>query len=220
VGVGTVISGLRPAPLTSMLLAGIVPSVNSASVIVLDPGSIESVLLMEELATGAVGAGQKPDTADVPNEDVIGNGPTEITGEDVDPGSAVVLLDPTTVVVGVLVMMGVETLVVELVIPFVGHSVIAPRDVPGIGPRFPKMSWMAPNELAVAPTVGIVPGGAVGDDIGMTVDEVVGLADARRVVADPTCATADPQPTKTTADIVSKRFINVSLIAVETLDYF
>jgi hypothetical protein len=43
----------------------------------------------------------------------------------------------------------------------------------------------------------------------------VGLAGAPRVVADPTWATADPQPTKATANIVSKRFINVSLIAVE-----
>jgi hypothetical protein len=209
---GTVMSGLRPTVLTSMVLDGVVPSVSTGSVTVLDPGSVESMLLTDEVATDAVGAGlQNPDTLSIPNVDKTGSGAME--GDvDANPGVAVVLLEARAVVVGVVVTMGVRVVVVEMVIPVVGHTVIAPRDVPGIGPKVPGLSSTAPNGHPVAPIVGMVPGTAV--------DEVVGLAGAPRAVADPTCATADPPPTKTTADIVSKRFINVSLIAVETLVYF
>jgi len=110
VGVGTVISGLRP-PLTSVVLSGVVPSVNTGPVLVLDPGRVEAVSLTEEVTTGAVGVGlQMPDTFDVPNEDVTGSGATEESGTDVNP-VPVVLLEPTTVVEAVLVA--------ELVIPAV-----------------------------------------------------------------------------------------------------
>jgi hypothetical protein len=207
VGVGTVISGLRP-PLTSMVLSGVVPSVNTGPVIMLDPGSVDAVLLTEEVATGAVGVGvQKPDMFDVPNEDVTGSGATEESGTDVNP-VPVVLLEPTTVVVAVLVA--------ELVIPIVGHIVIAPRDVPGIGPKFPRLSCTAPNGLPAVPTVGIVPGTAVGDVMGVAVDDVVRVAGPRRVFGEPTWATAVPQPIKTMANIVrNKRCIKASLIAAE-----
>ena len=111
VGVGTVISGLRP-PLTSVVLSGVVPSVNTGPVLVLDPGRVEAVLLTEEVATGAVGVGlQMPDMFDVPNGDVTGSGATEEGGEDGNPGIPVVLLELTTIVVAVLVA--------ELVIPAV-----------------------------------------------------------------------------------------------------
>ena len=102
VGVGTVISGLRP-PLTSVVLSGVVPSVNTGPVLVLDPGRVEAVLPTEEVSTGAVGVGvQMPEMFDVPNEDVTGSGATEESGTDVNP-VPVVLLEPTTVVVAVLV---------------------------------------------------------------------------------------------------------------------
>ena len=103
-----------------------------------------------------------------------------------------------------------------LVIPVVGHIVIAPRDVPGIGPKFPRLNSMAPNGLPAVPTVGIVPGTAIGDVMGVAVGDVMGVADPRRVFAEPTWATAVPQPIKTTANIVrNKRCIKASLIAVE-----
>jgi hypothetical protein len=224
VGAGTVMSGLRPALLASMVPGGVVPSVNIDSVIVLEPGSVESMLLIEERVTAAAGSGlQNPDMFDVLNGDVIGNGATEgdgdVTGagagegdEDVNPGIALVL-ELTTVVTGVVGTTIVASLVAELVIEVVGHMVIAPSEVPGIGPKVPRLSCTAPNWIPAVLTVGIVPGTVMD----VAIDEVVGLAGAPRVVADPTCATADPPPIKITADIVSKRFINVSLIAVEPL---
>jgi hypothetical protein len=240
VGVGTMISGLSPAPLTSVVLGGVVPSVNTGPVIVLDPGNVEAVLLTEEGATAAIGVGlQNPDMLSMPNVDMTGSGATEgdegVTGsgaagdEDVNPGVAVVLLEATTVVVGVVVTMGVAVVVVEIVIPVVGHTVIAPRDVPGIGPKVPRLSSTAPNGFPVAPIVGMVPGTAAGDVVGLAVedvmgidvDDVIGVAGARRVFTDPTWATAVPQPINTMAKIVSKRCIKTSLIAVErTLVYF
>jgi hypothetical protein len=215
VGVGTVISGLRPAPLTSVVLSGVEPSVNTGPVIVLDPGSVDAVSLTEEVATGAAGVGlQKPDMFDVPNEDVTGSGATEENGTDVNPVVTVVPLESTIVVV----MVVVAVLVAELVIPIVGHIVIAPRDVPGIGPKVPRLNCTAPNGLPAVPTVGIVPGTAVGDVMGVAVDDVVRGAGPRRVFGEPTWATAVPQPIKTTANIVrSKRCIKASFIAVERL---
>jgi hypothetical protein len=234
--VGTMTSGLRPAPPTSVMLSGVVPSVNTDAVIVADPGSVEVVLLTEEVVSGSVGIGlQKPDMFDMPNEDVTGSGATEEGDEDVNPDAPVMLLEPTTVVVGmvvgvvvmvlagvvvdagvmvvvgvigVVVMVVVMVVVALLVIPTVGHIAIAPRDVPGIGPKVPGLNSMAPNGLPAAPTVGIVPGTAVGD--------VMGVATPRRVFAGPTWATAVPQPIKTTANIVrNKRSIKTSWIAVE-----
>jgi hypothetical protein len=227
VGVGTMISGLSPAPLTLVVLGGVVPSVNTGPVIVLDPGNVEAVLLTEEGATGAIGVGlQNPDMLSMPNVDMTGSGATEgdegVTGsgaaggdEDVNPGVAVVLLEATTVVVGVVVTMGVAVVVVEIVIPVVGHTVIAPRDVPGIGPKVPRLSSTAPNGFPLAPIVGMVLGTAVGDVMGlavddvmgMDVDDVIGVAGARRVFTDPTWATAVPQQIRTMAKIVSKRCI-------------
>ena len=95
-------------------------------------------------------------------------------------------------------------LVAGLVIAVVGHIVIAPRELPEIGPRFPELSWMAPNGIRVTPGVGIVPGAAIGE-------VAVGVAGARRVLAELTWAIAVPQPNKTTANIVrSKRCIKAS----------
>jgi hypothetical protein len=183
-----------------VVLGEVVPSVNTDSVIVLDPGSVEAVVLTEEVATGAVGVGlQNPDMLEVPNGDVTGSGATEEGDEDVNPGVPVVLLKPTTLVAGVVVRMGVAVLVAELAIPIVGHSVIAPRKVPGIGPKVPRLSCTAPNGLPAVPTVGIVPGMAIGN---VMVDDVVGVAGVRRVLVDPTWAAAVPQPIRTAANIM------------------
>jgi hypothetical protein len=202
VGVGTVISGLRPAPLTSAVLDGVVPPVNTGPVIVLDSGSVEAVPLIEERSTDAVGVGlQNPAMLSMPNVDITGSGATD-GDEGVNPGVDAVLLEATTAVVGVVEKMGAAVVVVEIVIPVVGHTVIAPRDVPGIGPKVPRLSSMAPNGFPVTPIVGMVPGTAVGDVMGMAVDDVMGVAGVRRVVVDPTWATAVPQPIKTTANIV------------------
>jgi hypothetical protein len=223
VGVGTVMSGLRPAPLVSVMPGGVVPSVNTDPVTVLEPGSVGSILLIEEVAAGAIVVGlQMPDMSDVPNEDVTGSGATEGVDEETNPGVIVALLEPTMVVVGVFVMMVVAVPVADLVIPVVGHIVIAPRDVPGIGPKVPRLSCTAPNRLPVAPTVGIVPGTDVGDVMGVAVDDVVGVAGARRVVVDPTWATAVPPPIKTTANIVRSKHCIKSLLdrCRATLVYF
>jgi hypothetical protein len=48
---------------------------------------------------------------------------------------------------------------------------------------------------------------AVDDVMGMDVDDVIGVAGARRVFTDPTWATAVPQQIRTMAKIVSKRCI-------------
>ena len=108
VGGGTVMSGLRPTLLTSMVLGGVVPSVSTGSVIVLDPGSVESMLLTEEVAIDAVGIGlQNPDPLSIPNVDKTGSGAME--GDvDANPGVAVVLLEARTAVVGVGVDDGCE----------------------------------------------------------------------------------------------------------------
>jgi hypothetical protein len=216
VGVGTVISGLSSASLTSAVLGGVVPSVNTGPVIVLDSGSVEAVPLIEERSTDAVGVGlQNPDMLSMPNVDITGSGAMD-GDEDVNPGVDAVLLEATTVVVGVVETMGAALVVVEIVIPVVGHTVIAPRDVPAIGPKVPRLSSMVPNGFPVTPIAGMVPGTAVGVVMGMAVDDVMGVAGVRRVVVDPTCATAVPQPIKTTADIArNKRCIKASLIAVE-----
>jgi hypothetical protein len=188
-GVGTAMSGLRPV--VSMLVVPSVPSANTT----------------DEVSTGTVGVGvQMPDMFDVPNEEVTGSGATEVNGKDVNPGVGVVLLEPITAAV----------LVAAFVVPVVGQIAIAPRDVPGIGPRFPRLSCTAPKGLPAVPTVGIVPGTVVGGVMGLAIGDIVRVGGPRRVLAEPTWATAVPQPIRTTANIVrSERCIKTSLNAAE-----
>jgi hypothetical protein len=70
------------------------------------------------------------------------------------------------------------------------------------------LSCTAPNGLPAAPSVGIVPGTAVGD---VVAGNVVGVAGARRVFVEQTWPTAVPLPNKTRANIgKSKRCIKAS----------
>jgi hypothetical protein len=206
-GGGTAISGLRPGAVAP---DGTVASLKSDMGTVLELGSIEAALLPEEMGKveaallpeelGKVEAAllpmklglHVPDVIDAPNGEMTGGDATK-GGDNVgEPGV------PTAALVLTVV------LVARLVIAVVGHIVIAPRELPGIGPRFPKLSWMAPNGIPVTPGVGIVPGAATGE-------VVVGVAGARRLFAELTWATAVPQPNKTTANIVrSKRCIEAS----------
>jgi hypothetical protein len=178
-GVGTTISGTKGVPPTPVLVDGIVASLNAGPVTALGSDSVDAALLLEELAAVAVGVGlHVPSMDEVPNEVVIGSDATEGgDGEPVVAGVPVGLLAATAV------------LVAELVTPIVGHSVIAPKELPEIGPRVPILSCAAPNGLPVAPTVGIVPGMAVGDAVA---GDIVGVVGARRVFVELTWATAVP----------------------------
>jgi hypothetical protein len=190
--VGTVTVVLSGADIAS-------PSVDP--VIVLGSGSPKAALLSKELALVTVPVGlHVPDRIDVPNGEVIGNDALEGGDEDDNPDIPVAMLASTAV------------LAAELMIPVVGHSVIVPRVVPGIGPKFPRLSWMAPNGLPLA-SVGIVPGTAIGDLIGMVGARFVG---ARLVFVGPTWATAAAVPEKSMANIVtSKRCIKVSCTEIK-----
>jgi hypothetical protein len=159
---------------------GIVASLNADPVTALGSEIMEA-LLLEELAAVAVGIGlHVPDMDDVPNEDVIGSDATEGGNKGANPVVAVVPVGLLAVAV---------VLAAELVIPIVGHSVIAPSELPGIGPRLPILSCTAPNGLPAAPGVGIVPGTAVGD---VVLGDIAGVAGARRVFVELTWPTAVP----------------------------
>jgi hypothetical protein len=96
---------------------------------VLGAASVEAALLSEELALIAVPVGlHVPDRIDIPNGEAIGDDALEGGDEDANPGIPIALLASTA------------ALVAELVIPVVGHIVIVPKEVPGIGPKFPRLS--------------------------------------------------------------------------------
>jgi hypothetical protein len=121
-GVGTMIRGLRPAAPTSVALSGIVESLNVGAVMVLGSGSVEA-------APFGVHA---PDMMDVPNGEMNGG----VALEDGDGvASPNVPIAPIALLVSTVVVF-----VAELVIPVAGHIVIAPREMPGIGPKFPRLS--------------------------------------------------------------------------------
>src|SRR4051794_33110136 len=75
---------------------------------------------------------------------------------------------------------------------------------------------MVPSEFAVAATVGIVPGAAVGDMVDIMVDDCAGVPGVRGVLADLVCASTVPQPNRATANSVSiKRRIQVSCACIQ-----
>jgi hypothetical protein len=199
-GVGTTISGLVPVPPTMVMSGGVIASPSIDPVIVLGSGSPKAALLSEELALVTVPVGlHVPDRIDVPKGEVIGKDALEGGDEDDNPDIPVALLASTAVFAA------------ELMIPVVGHSVIVPRVVPGIGPKFPRLSWMAPR-LPLA-TVGIVPGTAIGDLMGVASAR---LAGARLIIIGPTWATAAAVPDKSMANIVtSKRCIKASFTEIK-----
>jgi hypothetical protein len=127
-GVGTTISGLVPAPAIVVVSSGVTASPSVDPVMVLGSGSPKAAL-SEELALVTVPVGlHVADRIDVPNGEVIGKDALEGADEDDNPDIPVALLASTPV------------FATELVIPVVGHSVIVPRVVPGIGPKFPRLS--------------------------------------------------------------------------------
>jgi hypothetical protein len=126
-GVGTTISGLVPP--TVVVSGGVTASPSVGPVMVLGSGSPKIALLSEELALVTVPVGlHVPDRIDVPNGEVIGKDALEGGDEDDNPDIPVALLASAAV------------LAAELMIPVVGHSVIVPSVVPGIGPKFPRLS--------------------------------------------------------------------------------
>jgi hypothetical protein len=121
-GVGTMISGLSPAPPTSVVLSGIVESLYIGAVMVLGLGGVEA----------APFGLHAPELIDVPNGEMNGSDALEDGDERVGPNVPIVpiaLLASTVVV-----------FVGEVVIPVAGHIVIAPREMPGSGPKFPRLS--------------------------------------------------------------------------------
>jgi hypothetical protein len=128
-GVGTTISGLVPAPPIVVVSSGVTASPSVGPVMVLGSGSPKAALLSEELALVTVPVGlHVPDRIDVPNGEVIGKDALEGGDEDDNPDIPVALLA------------SIAVFAAELMIPVVGHSVIVPRVVPGIGPKFPRLS--------------------------------------------------------------------------------
>lgn len=140
-GAGTTISGLRPGAVAPV---GIVPSLKSGVGTVLEGGSIEAALLAREVASVAVVVGShKPEIVDVPNGEIIGSGATEgvettgavegttggeaMEGEDEDINPVVTV---TLLAVGVAVLAN----------PVAGHVMIAPSEVPVIGPTLPRLN--------------------------------------------------------------------------------
>jgi hypothetical protein len=191
-GVGTMISGLRPAPPASVAADGMVASLNAGPVMVATPGIGEATLLPEaSLASKALAVGlQAPVMIEVPKEGMAGG---------VAPGGSCgdsIPVVPTALLASAVVL-GTAT-----AIPLVGHVMIVPMALPGIGPKLPGLSWIAPNGLA--PGVGIVPGAAAGDVID-TAGDVVRIAGGVRVVVDGACAKAELQPSDTMAALIRTR---------------
>ena len=129
-GVGTTISGLRPAPPASVAADGIVASLNDGPVMVARPGIGEATLLPEaSLASSAAAAGsQAPVMIDVPKEEVAdGVAPGGICGDSIPVAPTALLA--SRVVLGI-----------AAAIPIVGHVTIVPIVLPGIAPKTPRLS--------------------------------------------------------------------------------
>ena len=140
-GAGTTISGLRPGAVAP---DGIVPSLKSGVGTVLEGGNIEAAPLAREVVSVAVVVGlHVPDIVDVRNGDIIGSGATEgvetteaveattdgeaMEGEDED-------INPVVTVI--LLAVGVAVLAKSVA----GHMMIAPSEVPVIGPTLPRLN--------------------------------------------------------------------------------
>jgi hypothetical protein len=176
------ISGLRPAPPASVAADGIVASLYAGPVMVATPGIGEATLLPEaSVASRALAIGlQVPVMIDVPKEEMAGG---------VAPGGG---CGDSTPVVPTALLASTVALGAATAISVVGHVMIVPMVLPGIGPKLPRLSWIAPNGLAVlAPPVGIVPGTAAGDVMGIAAGDVVRIAGELRVVVDGPCAKAE-----------------------------
>jgi hypothetical protein len=129
-GVGTTISGLRPAPPASRAVDGIVASLNAGPVIIARPGIAEATLLPEaSVASRAAAIGlQAPVMIDVPKEEMAGG---------VAPGGSCgdsVPVAPTALLAS-RVVLGIAA-----AIPVVGQIMIVPMVLPGIGPKAPRLS--------------------------------------------------------------------------------
>ena len=128
-GVGMTTSGLVLAPPTEVASGAVIAPPSVDPVMVLGSGSPKAALPSEELALMRVPAGlHVPDRIDVPNGEMIGKDALGGGDEDDNPDIPVALLASTAV------------LAAEFTIPVVGHGVIVPRVVPGIGPKFPRLS--------------------------------------------------------------------------------
>jgi hypothetical protein len=148
---GTTISGLRPGAVAP---DGIVASLKSGVGTVPERGSIGAPLPGKELvsveaallasASAAVVAGlHVPAVVDVPNGEIIGSGATggvetteeveATTGGEAKEGED---KDINSVVTVTLLAAGVAVLVSSVL----GHMVIAPSEVPGIGPTLPRLN--------------------------------------------------------------------------------
>jgi hypothetical protein len=96
--------------------------------------------------------------------------------------------------------------------PVVGHTVIVPTVLPEIWPKVPVL--IVPSAVpGLAPTVGIVPGAAAGDVVGMP-GGVVRIAGALRVEVDPTCAKVELPPNKTVAAAVMRTKLRIGASCV------
>jgi hypothetical protein len=161
------------------------------------PGIGEATLLPKaSVASRALAVGlQVPVMIDVPKEEMAGG---------VAPGGS---CGDSTPVVPTALLASTVALGAATAMPVVGHVMIVPMVLPGIGPKLPRLSWSAPNGLAgLAPAVGIVPGTAAGDVMGtvmgIAAGDVVRIAGELRVVVDGACAKAELPPNNTVAAII------------------
>jgi hypothetical protein len=129
-GVGTTISGLRPAAPASVAADGIVASLNAGPVMFARPGIGEVTLLPEaSVASSATAAGsQAAVVVDVPNEE---------TADDVAPGGS---WGDSVPVTPIALLASNVVLGIGAAIPVAGHAMIVPMVLPGLGPRVPKLS--------------------------------------------------------------------------------
>jgi hypothetical protein len=141
VGAGTAISGLRPGAVAA---DGVVASLKSGVATVLDGASIGAVLPIKELVSvvsvliaweaesvAVIDGVHSPVPVDMPNGDVIGSGATggvkltEGSGVTDDEGTAPPLVSP------------VLPALAGLVAAVVGHVVMPPSEILGLGPKLP-----------------------------------------------------------------------------------
>jgi hypothetical protein len=180
-----------------------VASLNAGPVMVARPGIGAVVTLLPEASMAAMvlaAALHAPVVSDEPKEEMAGGvAPEGICGGSIPViGSA--LLAPT-------VPPGAAAAIPVVV----AHVMIVPMAPPETVAGVPGMNWMAPNGFAgLAPTLGIVPGTAAGDVMGMVRDVMGVPGDVVRIVGaigadvDPICAKVGLQPNKTVAAAVTK----------------
>jgi hypothetical protein len=194
------ISGLRPSPPASVAAGGIVASLNADPVMVARPG-IGAVTLLPKASVASVApavALHAPVVSDVPKDEMAGG---------VAPGGS---CGGSIPVIGFALLASTVTLSAAPATPVVGHVMIVPMAPPEVVAGVPGMDWMAPNGLGgLAPTVGIVPGAAGGDVMGMAGDDmlpgdVVRIAAALSADVDAICAKVELPPNKTMAAAVTK----------------